>query len=181
VIARPWDAQDGISAAVRTDDDGRFKLSGLADGEYSMFFTRDVKDARDYEVEGIYLHTKAPPRSPATQLAIALPRRRSSMYGGYGPRGFDGLPELTLSGTAHKTSGPLPRIGGFISSCFPREGYTMMLFHALDVSSDGTYEIHVPAAPSYHASLRDGSTSIGEFDWKATGTSDREVHDFELK
>jgi len=56
-----------------------------------------------------------------------------------------------------------------------------MLFTALDVSSDGAFETRVPAAPSFHASLRDGSTSIGEFDWNATGTNDREVHDFELK
>jgi hypothetical protein len=74
----------------------------------------------------------------------------------------------------------LPRIGGFIGSCFPREGYTLTLYTTLDVSSDGTYETKVPTAPSYHASLRDGPTSIGESTWAATGTSDQEVHDIEI-
>ena len=47
---------------------------------------------------------------------------------------------------------------------------------------DGSYEVTVPIAPRFTASLRDALTgqSIAEVTWNASGASDHEVHDIDL-
>jgi RNA polymerase sigma-70 factor (ECF subfamily) len=180
VNARRWidSGATGIIATAVTDDQGRFKVMGLADEEYSISFDGG-RDPYSFEQEGIFLHAERP-RSPAAQLAIALPRRKGPLFGGYGGRGYDGVPESTLSGTARRSTGPLPRINCWLGSLFPRDGYTLILYTWLQLNPDGTYEVSVPAARKYRASLRDGAEGLAELEWDASGTGNREVHDFEL-
>jgi RNA polymerase sigma-70 factor (ECF subfamily) len=184
VNARPWNdtSSTAVIPVTVTDADGRFKLIGLRDEEYSISFRRDTSHNQWFEVEGIFLHTTKHPSSQGTQIVVALPRRRSPMFGGNGGRGFDGVAELTLTGAVHGVSDKSRRVDGYIGSLFPRDGYTLILYTSFGPGPDGTYELSVPAARSFAASIRDASTgdSVAELEWTATGTSDREVHDFEL-
>jgi hypothetical protein len=185
IMARRWSDPDGVGLVTTTltDAQGHFKLTGLAEDEYTMHFAGGSSSERSFERELIYVRITDRPRSPPARLAIALPKRLSPL--GVQPRGesaFEGMKDITLSGKARKGSGEMPRITGFIASVLQREGYSIMLYAEFGVSSDGTYEVTLPAAQSFVASLRDAVTGKGivELDWDAQGTSDHEVHDFEL-
>ena len=179
VVARPWkDDEDSlvITTAV-CDEKGRFTLEGLKDDFYYFRF-EEVPNSQARSYMGI--RTDRKPGSPPTQLGIDLPKRKSIGAGiGFG---FEGFEEVQLSGVVrHGASFPLLHAGASIASQFPRDGYTLMLWSDFSASADGSFQVPVPVAPTYAASVADASTGVNTYvEWNASGAGDREVHDIEL-
>jgi RNA polymerase sigma-70 factor (ECF subfamily) len=180
VIARPWNApkDTGLVATAIADANGHFTLTGLADDDYSIRFE---DSPRSGALESIYVRPDSRPATPVAQLVLELPRNARS-FSGRGEACFDGFAPISLAGVIRKRSGALPSLNGFLGSMIQRPGYTLTLYTSFSVAQDGSFEVRVPPAPKYVASLRlaENGEGYSEIEWNAAGTSDREVHDIEI-
>jgi hypothetical protein len=172
VIAVPLDraGQAGTIGIGVTDAQGRFRLTGLEEKQYGLWFE---SPSGSQEYARTRVHPREGPASPATQLALAIPRQIG--------QGFEGLDSITIRGVVRRASDrSLPQRGAIWSE-LEKPGYLLRANVPFAVRADGSYEVHAPAALRYTASF--GSTGTGsepEVTWSATSTGDIEVHDFEL-
>jgi RNA polymerase sigma-70 factor (ECF subfamily) len=183
VVTIAWEPKDRTDTTVSavTDENGRFELTGLADHEYALRF-EDVPRTGSFTHEWIFVHPVLRPGTPLTELTITLPKsnRRQGAFNSL--EGFDGIQQIRLSGTIRMRSKPLPNTSGRAWSILPGAGYSMLLQSDFAVAADGTYDVHLPAAPSYEVTLRDTTSGLtfADVEWAAGSSGDREAHDIEL-
>jgi RNA polymerase sigma-70 factor (ECF subfamily) len=182
IVTVPWDSKDRTDTIVCavTDENGRFELTGLADHDYALRF-EDIP-RKSFTHEWIYVHPAQRPSSPPVSLTIALPKSKRLQGAFNALEGFDGIPQIRLSGTIRTRSGALPNTKGIVSSILLASGYSLLLETEFAVPADGTYAVHVPMAPRYEMTLHDAGTGrqFADVEWPASGTGDREVHDIEV-
>ncbi len=180
VIGHSWnDEKPTMITTGVCDEKGRFTLRGLVDDIYYIRFQDDPLTGTR---EDIAIRTERKPGSPRTPLRIDLPKKKSAGKSTFGGFGFEGFEEVQLSGVIHRASGFRLTSGSSIASQYPRDGYTLLLWSRFNPGADGTFLIHVPAAPTYAAALMDAMTEETTYvEWNASGAVDHEVHDIELR